>query len=290
MKVLTLFLFSLFQFVSCQDPVNKNEGFENHNNEFEAVVPQDTMKESGLLFERISPPGGFRRIELPNGSFGFYLRNLPLKEEGALVQYYNGQSKARRDIYVDVIDLPIGEKDLHQCADAVMRLRAEYLWSNERYEDIHFNLTNGMRVDYKKWMDGFRVDVHGNKTKWVKKKNPANTHETLWSYLEFVFTYAGTASLSKELPSINARDIHIGDVFIQGGFPGHAVIVLDMAVNEEGEKLMLLGQSYMPAQEIQILANPNDSGISPWYTTNFGQELITPEWTFSSKDVKQFTN
>ena len=147
-----------------------------------------------------------------------------------------------------------------------------------------------MRVDYQKWMEGFRVDVQGNKTKWVKKKNPANSYETLWSYLEFVFTYAGTASLSKELPSIDALDIQIGDVFIQGGFPGHAVIVLDIAVNDEGEKLMLLGQSYMPAQEIQILANPNDPAISPWYSTTFGQKLITPEWTFSSQDVKRFTN
>jgi hypothetical protein len=50
--------------------------------------------------------------------------------------------------------MEIGNKDLHQCADAVMRLRAEYLWNEERYDKIHFNFTNGFRVDYTKWIEG----------------------------------------------------------------------------------------------------------------------------------------
>ncbi len=81
----------------------------------------------------------------------------------------------------------------------------------------------------------------------------------------------------------------IGDVFIQGGSPGHAVIVVDLAVNPRTkEKIFLIAQSYMPAQEIQILKNPNDNRISPWYSVRFGEILETPEWTFRKNNLKRF--
>ena len=101
--------------------------------------------------------------------------------------------------------------------------------------------------------------------------------------------YAGTASLEKELTTIKISDVKIGDVFIKGGFPGHAVIVVDVAMNPKtNQKIMLLAQSYMPAQELQILKNPNSSSLNPWYATDFGTILKTPEWSFSSTQLKRF--
>ena len=189
---------------------------------------------------------------------------------------------------VTILDIDVGKRDLQQCADAVMRLRAEYLWNQKRHDEIHFNFTNGWQVDYSKWKEGYRVKVEGNKTTWVKRSEPSDSYNSFWKYLEIVFTYAGTLSLSKEMKSIDISEIQIGDVFIQGGSPGHAVLVVDLAENEKGEKVFLLAQSYMPAQEIQILKNPNDDKISPWYSTDFGEILETAQWTFSKNDLKRF--
>lgn len=76
---------------------------------------------------------------------------------------------------------------------------------------------------------------------------------------------------------------------IQGGSPGHCVIVVDMAVHKEtGERLFMLAQSYMPAQDIHILKNEQKEEISPWYSLNFAGQLETPEWTFERDDLKQF--
>jgi hypothetical protein len=96
--------------------------------------------------------------------------------------------------------------------------------------------------------------------------------------------------LNKELkPRGNSHEMQIGDVFIEGGFPGHAVIVVDMAENKEnGEKVFLLAQSFMPAQDIHVLKNPNNAGLSPWYALDFGRTLRTPEWRFKDKDVRYF--
>jgi hypothetical protein len=61
-----------------------------------------------------------------------------------------------------------------------------------------------------------------------------------------------------------------------------------MAKNKQGKKIFLLAQSYMPAQELQILKNPNNAKMSPWYSEEFGETLITPEWTFKKAHLKRF--
>lgn len=239
--------------------------------------------------QRFQLPSGFVREEKSKSSFGYFLRNLPLKPLGANVLYYDGTVKYNRNVYEAVVNLPIGKQDLHQCADAVMRLRADYFYSQKQYEKIHFNFTNGFRVDFSKWAAGYRIAVKGNKTSWVKTAKPSVSYETYWKYLETVFMYAGTASLEKELKAIKVSNVNIGDVFIKGGFPGHAVIVVDIAVNPKtNKKIMLLAQSYMPAQELQILKNPNSSSLNSWYATDFGTSLKTPEWTFNSSQLKRF--
>jgi hypothetical protein len=238
---------------------------------------------------RFNPPVGFSRIDFPNNTFANYLQNLPLKPHGAKVKYFNGETKETNRVYDAVVNLPIGKKDLHQCADAVIRLRAEWLFGNNQFEKICFNFTNGFKACYSEWMKGRRITVSGNRVWWTDGGLPANTHESFWKYLETIFTYAGTLSLSKEMVAIPLSELSVGDVFIQGGSPGHAVIIVDMAVNKNtGEKLFLLAQSYMPAQEIQVLKNPNNYSNSPWYSAFFVQELITPEWTFKVADLKRF--
>lgn len=241
--------------------------------------------------ERYVTPSGYERTIESKNSFAEYLRNLPLKPSGTLVKYYNGSTKPNNNVYDAVIDLPIGNKDLHQCADAVMRLRADYFFQQKQYDKIHFNFTNGFRVDYSKWRQGYRIAIKGNKTSWAKTSKPTDSQQEYWKYLKIIFNYAGTASLSKEMNPIAVSDIQIGDVFIKGGFPGHAVIVVDMAVNpKNNQKIILLAQSYMPAQEIQILVNPSISSSTKfcWYTVNNFKTLETPEWTFKSSELKRF--
>lgn len=234
---------------------------------------------------RILPPKGFVRADATT-SFGRYLRNLPLKAEGSKVHYYDGTVKSN-DVHVAVVDMDVGKRDLQQCADAVMRLRAEYLYQSEQYDDIHFNFTNGFNASYKKWRMGNRISVKGNKVSWYPSASGNTSYRSFRKYLNMVFAYAGTLSLSRELQPVSLASLQIGDVFIRGGSPGHAVIVVDVAMNDQGEKVFLLAQSYMPAQEIQILKNPNNHSFSPWYQADF-ETLYTPEWTFEVEELKRF--
>lgn len=249
-------------------------------------IKLELINESGTTVQtRFNQPEGYVREKTATNSFANYLQNLPLKPAGSKVKYYDGQLKLK-DVYAAVVDMEISNQDLQQCADAILRLRGEYFYSIQAYDQISFSLTNGFRMNYTEWTKGNRIVVNGNKTYWSRKTTPSNTYKDFRNYMEFVFIYAGTISLESSLESKDIEDLSIGDVFIVSGSPGHAVIVVDVAVNSSGEKVFLLAQSYMPAQEIQILKNSTDSELSPWFSADFVGKLITPEWTFEATDLK----
>jgi hypothetical protein len=192
-----------------------------------------------------------------------------MKPPGTPVLTYTGAPKWRQDVHAGVIDIDVGKRDLQQCADAVMRLRGEWLYASGRPREIAFNDTDGKRRAF--------------------SRQGKQDYAAFRKYMDLVFAYAGTYSLERELKPVDALDIAIGDVFIKGGFPGHAVLVADMAMNETtGEKRFLLVQSYMPAQDMHVLKNPKSEDGSPWYKTDFGEELVTPEWTFRRSALRRF--
>jgi len=213
------------------------------------------------LQTRIAPPPGFGRVAVAPDSWAAWLRGLPLKPAGAPVLLFSGAPKWRQDVHVAIIDIDVGSRDLQQCADAIMRLRGEWQFAAGRFGDIGFNYTDGKR----------RAFASRRKTDYASFRK----------YMTLVFAYAGTYSLEHELKPVALGDMQIGDVFIKGGFPGHAVLVADMVESKEtGEKRFLLIQSYMPAQEMHVLKNPAAADGSPWYPAAFAGPLVTPEWTF----------
>jgi hypothetical protein len=220
------------------------------------------------LEARFAPPPGAARVAVADGSFGDFLRRLPLKPRGAAVHLYDGSDKPRQDVHAAVVDLDVAPRDLQQCADAVMRLWAEYRYARGAVVAFHPDpgkpraLTFDARTRDRRAFD-----------KWLIR----------------VFADAGSASLQAELRAVvGASDAQPGDVLIQGGYPGHAVLVLDVAAGSDGRRWLLLGQSYMPAQEFHVLRNPESP--SPWYdAASLGTGLKTPEWRpFVAHDLRRF--
>lgn len=229
----------------------------------------------------------FVRPFVQKGSFADYLRNLPLKPHGSVCHYYDGGEK-RWEYTAAVVDMSIDNEDLQQCADAVMRLRGEYLYANKQYDKMHFNFTNGFCCDFKSWAEGKRVGINGNKTWWRENAAAVDySYTNFRKWMKMVFYYAGTLSLSKELKHVALSDVQIGDVLIRGGSPGHCEIIVDMLKNEKtGEVKLMLAQSYMPAQEIEILYTEK---FSPWYSVMPDQnEIWTMSWDFSIDQIMRF--
>ncbi|MFH0903158.1 MAG: DUF4846 domain-containing protein [Pseudomonadota bacterium] len=225
---------------------------------------------SDVVASRFASPAGATPVAMPPESFGNWLRQLPLLAPATAVHLFDGRPKARQDVHAAVVDLDVGTKDLQQCADAIMRLRAEYLYA--RRLPIAFHPLPG-RANVLAWSGGSR--------------------KALERYLIRVFAAAGSASLQAELRPVGTRALEPGDVLVQGGYPGHAVLVLDVAAdNRAGRRYLLLGQSYMPAQQFHVLKNLADPTLSPWFDAGHLDEpsgLATPEWRpFHRADVRRF--
>lgn len=207
-------------------------------------------------------PPGYNRITYADNSFGHWLRQLPLKKD-RIVYLFDGRIKPNQDAQYAVINISIGDKDLQQCADAAMRLRAEYLYEQKDFKKIIFRDNEAGVYQFSEPYSRPRFDT----------------------FLQRVFGMCGTASLAKQMRSKNFADMQPGDLLLRGGFPGHAVMVMDMAINSKGEKIYLLSQSYMPAQNIHILYNPVDVG-SPWYQLSATGIIPTPEYSFYDHELK----
>lgn len=262
-------------------------GFTGHGQELKYPWPH---KSKQTIESRIAPPEGFVRITVEPGSFQDWLRHLPLKPGRPEVLLYNGEPRAEQSAHVAVIDMDVDKADLQQCADSVIRLRAEYFYSLKDYKAIHFNFTSGDQARFDKYAEGYRPVVVGNHVNWIKTASKNYSYATFRDYLTLVFRYAGTYSLSREMiPVKDPGKMQIGDVFIHGGFPGHVVLVADMAEDPKNkEKVFLLAQGFTPAQEMHVLHNPVDR-MDPWYPVNkIGDTLLTPQYNFEREELRRF--
>ncbi len=216
--------------------------------------------------KNIPLPDGFERVTKVDNSFAAWLQNITLKKDKTVYKF-DGTEKYNQAAQFAVLDISVGKKDLQQCADAVMRLRAEYLFAQQKYEQIIFR-DNG---------SGIYTFIQ------------PYSRENFAKYLDKVFGMCGTASLVKQLKQkTNFSNIQAGDVLIRGGFPGHAVMVMDVAENADGKRIYMLAQSYMPAQDIHILQNPMNKNLSPWYEVNDVDIIQTPEYTFKRNELMQW--
>lgn len=228
-------------------------------------VPAATPTNPYATIGAIPVPTGYHRLPEGPGSFGTWLRGVALKKS-LTVYLYNGTPKTNQDAQFAILDIPVGHEDLQQCADAVMRLRAEYLYNSKRYAEICFYTERGVRLDFGECADKGRTAFD--------------------RYLRKVFTYCSTRTLARQLIPASLNTVEAGDVLIRSGSPGHAMLVVDVAVDGQGHRIFLLAQSYMPAQDIHIVRNPGDDR-SPWYRADTSIKILsTPEYSFTTSELR----
>jgi hypothetical protein len=235
-------------------------------------------------------PAGFGRVAAAPGSFGDWLRHLPLKPADSEVTLHDGRPVADHGTVAAVVDIDVGRSDLQQCADAVMRLRAEYLFSRRLTGLIGFEIYSGERYRFAAFAEGVTPVLAGARIAWQSGPPRDSSHASLRRWLDTVYAFASTRSLAHELrPVADPAAAAIGDVFIHPGSPGHAVIIVDLAVDPaDGRKLALLAQSSTPARDVHILRNTLDPASGTWFALAAGRPLVTPGRAFAPTELKRF--
>ena len=269
----------LFAVSSCTEAENHIE--TNSSKKIPAMIVE--------TIRGISLPPGFDYVVEGDSAYTNWLLDLKLKKN-KIVYLYNGKLKSNQDAQYGVLNIEIGKKDLLQCADAAMKLKADHLFERRLYDQIRFITTSGSEVSFDDWLKGVRWKAKGAKlVSYNVNKETTNIHQEYDLFMELVFSYCGTYSLSKQLKPVNdSKSIQPGDIFVYGGFPGHAVTVMAVARNEEGERIFLLSQGYMPAQDLHILKNYANDDQNPWYKASSLYPLYTPQWQFEKRSLKRW--
>jgi len=284
-RFFVLIIFS--SFIACNKSQEKPKVFLDD----EIISTSNSLikENENTVLKRILPPENYTwTVEKPN-SFGAFLLNFPLEKYGTEILKYDGSSIATQNLHEAVYKIDVGEKDLQQCADSVIRLYAEFLWKQNRKDEIAFHFTSGDLVKWKDYRDGFRAFVNGNSVDFRKTESYNDSYQNFKNYLNLIYNYAGTISLTKETKPVTKTEyLKTGDILIIPGSPGHVVFISGVCKNKEGKKLFLLSEGFTPAQSIHLLKNPYNENISPWYELDVNSSGInTARFTFSPVNFRR---
>lgn len=240
---------------------------------------------------KIPLPAGYNRLQVNDQSYAAWLRKILLRRQN-IVCMYNKRPIANQFGHYAVLDISTGQRDLQQCADAIMRLKAEYLFSISAYEQINFIASDKTVFNFKEFAKGQRYALRGRSMTTFQSHidNSCYTHPCLMQFLECVFRYCSTYTLQLQTTTKNDfSSILPGDMLVKGGSPGHAMIVLDVAKNTANSKIIyMLGQGFMPAQNIHIVKNPGNLSLGPWYEVNDTKKIITPGYIFEKSQLRKW--
>lgn len=238
---------------------------------------------------RIPAPPGYSWAQEESNSFGAYLQNIKLKPHGSQIMDYNGIPISNQYDHLAILNYDVGNRDLQQCADAVIRIRAEYLYERGLYSEIGFHFTSGHLFTWDQYKDGYRAIVNGNDVSFRQTQMANDSYQSFRKYLDAIYTYAGTISLNKETRKVSIdAEIKAGDIMVTPGSPGHAVIIVGKAINDNNESVYLLAQGYTPAQSIHIITNAG-KGINPWYELKANSSSTnTARYTFTPTNIGAF--
>lgn len=222
-------------------------------------------------------------MSVGDGDWADFLRQLPIVDSPVLD--YRGKPVRYQGKAAGIIPYDVGTSDLQQCADALMRLRAEFLFGEKRFNDIGFHFVSGQYYAFKDYCLGKTPVTSGNTVKMVTRSPRPHTHQSLRHYLDIVYTYASTISLARELKT--ATEFGVGTIVIHPGSPGHCFIIIDEKT-EKNIHYYKLAEGYTPAQSIYVLRNEKEPGKNPWYPLIKGQTIETASYIFDNYQLKKF--
>ncbi len=247
---------------------------------------QSLVPEGKTLETRIIPPEGYERVPMKDGSFGEYLRKYPLLPDDIKIPAYDGTTISSTDVAA-VFDISLGTDGYQQCADSVIRLYSDYFYEKGEFDKISFLFSNGDECSYNKWRKGMRMLVFADFSCEIPFGLPNKSEQQYRNYLKQVMRYAGTLSLQKESEVISADDLCVGDIICNDT---HVVMIVDEAINENGEKCYLIGQSFIPSVCFHILTHTEGTVTSPWYTQEQLEKdtFVIGSFPFEKNDIRRW--
>ena len=240
-------------------------------------------KEGTTVETRFMLPTGYERIPAVRNSYAYFLRHLRMLPYSTI--YNNDPSENYQVSTLNLLLMDNIQHDIHLC----IRLRGEYLFSQEQYDKMAFSIVIG-RIFYVPWAKGLKLEING-KPYWTQQPAGIDYLTTFLNYLSFIFHHSDVNTILSDVYSISIDDIMPGDMFIQTRHPSAAVVVLDVATNPTtGDRIFLLARVHKSFQTVDVLVNPKEAWSgSPWYSTKTtDNKIIIPGFVFYKTNLWRF--
>lgn len=215
----------------------------------------------------IPAPAGCTRTELGPGSYGAWLRNLPVKDRCEILAHDGSKVEAGHYRVMAVLDLPLlFRDDLEQCADWCFRLWAEYHRDRGKLDGLYLFDYGGRRRMY------------------------AGSGRSYKSFLRWAMASANSHSLKRGCAEIDTAELAPGDMLVQNrdGGVGHVSVVLDACRGGDGAGYFLIGYGYMPAQEFHIERSGPGQGADGWFTLAGYRAYLKERFDFGEPAFRRF--
>jgi hypothetical protein len=192
----------------------------------------------------IKPPESFTTDTFPSLSFSSFLQNLPVSDSSIIRDHRRQIINSSFYNVLAVVNIPLlFNDDLEQCADFAMRLRAEYYKTANKLDGLYL------------------FDYNGNKQFY---KTSGLSYE---KFLRKMFANSNSYSLKKGCIGIAKEELRPGDLIVQNvdGGIGHVSVIVNSCTSKKGQRLFLIGYSFMPAQQFHI-EHAGSYGMDGWFT------------------------
>jgi hypothetical protein len=232
----------------------------------EALTPA-LAAQKPVSIAAIPEPDGFHRIKNEKDSFGSFLRSLPLRDSAIIKSFTGAPIDASRYKLLCVIDIKLlFKKDIEQCADWAMRLWAEYHRSANKLNTLYLFNYSGSKTYFR------------------------TSGKTYSQFLEKALIATNSYSLKKGCRAVNEEKLMPGDMFVQNenGGIGHVSMILDACENSKGQRLYLVGFSFMPAQEFHVEKGSGEYGKLGWFSRDGYMAYLNRYYPYGKPVVRRF--
>jgi hypothetical protein len=193
----------------------------------------------------IPAPDGYSIITTQPNTYSSWIAHLPLRS-GNEIRMYTGDTlfNTLYNVYA-VIDMPLlFQQDLEQCADWAFRLWAEYHKQMGLLDTLYLMDYNGRRRSF------------------------TQSNQSFKQFFKWTAAHANSYSIKTGATPISAGNLLPGDMVVQNenGGIGHVSIIMNVAASKQGDTLLLIGFSFMPAQEFHIEKAQFGYGKGGWFS------------------------
>ena len=252
--------------------------------------------EGNTIRTRFAVPEDFERVAVAPGSFEEFLQNLPLKHFNSPIGQHE-RHITKDSLYWAMSVADMDSIDSQNSHASILRLRAEYLYKTKQFDKISFIIKNNISFDFKRWLQGYRVEAKGKSINLKKSENEKDmNHENFRAYLRDVFQYTDAKSFRKNLRLIKDDDddneFGIGTIIMSSRAPYDAVIVVDMIEMTESHShpfgpAVLLAYGDPLAKEITIISGYDWLGLFPKNRGEDWKEDAGVIWSGGSKGDRE---